>query len=103
MAIDTTGWALPKPQHVSGKETVSPAERARRLDQFCAEQRMLCCTCHRRMTREPGFPSTATLGHDKAEPMGAKKRDNFDNLLGAQCWECNYKQGSTKGRKPNAV
>lgn len=94
MAIDTSGFALPKTN--AGKITLTPAQRARLLDELCEKQQMLCCTCHCRMTREMGFNCTATLGHDQPEPMGAKKRDNLDNILGAQCWKCNYKRGSKR-------
>ena len=92
--INTTGFAFPKPQHASGKITISQAKRKQLLDGFCKDQGMHCCTCNRLMTREPELMSTATLGHRIPQPAGCKKDDRLGNLLGAQCFKCNAEQGS---------
>jgi len=87
---------LRKPSIIEGKETMTPRQRKALLDKHCESQGMLCVTCTKPMTRKPYHMNTATLGHDKPEPMGCKKRDNPDNILGAQCWTCNTNRGSRR-------
>ena len=88
--------AFPKPSEASGRLVLSPKQRREFLNRFCEAQRLFCVTCGCRMTREVGCMNTATLAHRFPEPMGAKKRDNLDNLLGAQCWKCNFERGSKR-------
>lgn len=88
--------AFPKPSEIEGKITLSSEDRKRLKLNLFVKQKGRCCTCGEHMTVEGGYPNTATLGHDKPEPMGAKKRDNPENILGVQCWACNYKRGSKR-------
>ena len=87
---------LRKPSAKEGKITLSPSDRRKLLDALCAAQDGLCAVCGLWMTRKPYHDRTATLGHDKPEPMGCKKRDNPDNLNKAICWKCNFLQGSKR-------
>jgi len=91
--------AFPKPSEIEGKITLSPAKRRKLLDELCEKQKMKCCTCPAIMTREPGRMNTAELGHKNPQPMGCKKRDNLDNILGAQCHRCNFERGSKREGK----
>lgn len=89
--------AFPKPSEIEGKVTLSPEDRKQLKLGFFVRQKGRCCTCGERMTLEFGYPNTATLGHKNPEPMGAAKRDNPDNILGAQCFKCNFERGSKRG------
>ena len=112
MSIDYSGFAFPKPGKSAkpapsksrfqkpadreGKITLSPGARRKLLDKLCAKQKNRCARCRCEMTRITGELNTATLGHDRPEPMGCKKRDNPDNLNKAICWRCNMVQGSKR-------
>ena len=88
--------AFPKPKDLEGKVTLTAKQRSELLDAFCEKQQTKCCRCRCEMIREAGHMNTATLGHRRPEPMGARKRDNPDNIEGALCWKCNYEQGSKR-------
>lgn len=87
----------PKPRDKEGRVTLSAKERRALLDEFCAKQNMRCVTCNCRMTREPDQMNTASLGHKDPQPAGCRKRDNPDNIIGAQCIRCNFIRGSRRG------
>ena len=89
--------AFPKPSQREGKITLTPRQRRIKLYRFCEAQGMKCCYCGCSMTIEPYMMNTATLSHRNPEPMGAKKRDNDDNLDGAACFRCNNDRGSKRG------
>ena len=88
--------AFPKPSEREGKQTLSPKQRKALLDAHCEKQGMRCITCSQPMTRKPYHMNTATLGHRNPQPAGCKKDDRPANILGAQCWKCNYEQGSKR-------
>jgi hypothetical protein len=87
---------LRKPKDREGKITLSVRERNALLNALCERQDDFCAVCGKWMTRKPYHMNTATLGHDKPEPMGCAKRDNTDNLNKAICWQCNVNQGSKR-------
>lgn len=96
MSIDHAESAFPKPKDRERRVTLSRTERRDLLNALYSRQDARCAVCGVRMTREYGEMRCATLGHRRPEPMGAKKRDNPDNIIGAICWCCNFQQGSRR-------
>jgi hypothetical protein len=88
--------AFPKPHQKENKQTLTPAQRKLKTLAMFRAQGGKCCTCGKWMTMEWGYFNSATFGHDQPQPMGAKKRDNEDNILGAQCLTCQSLRGSKR-------
>ena len=87
---------LRKPKDREGKITLTSRQRRVLLDEHCEKQNMRCAACGQAMTRKPYHMNTATLGHQTPQPMGCKKDDRPENIIGAICWKDNYEQGSKR-------
>ena len=87
--------SFPKPSEIEDKITLTPKQRAAKLQELCARQNWRCANCKREMRMQWGWLDSAELDHRKPEPMGCKKRDNDDNLQ-ALCATCNGIKGSKR-------
>ena len=88
--------AFPKPSQKEGKVALTPAQRRKKKAELFNRQKGRCAKCDCALTWRLGYNNTAELDHVKPEPMGAKKRDNDDNLC-VLCWACNRDKGSKRG------
>jgi len=92
--------AFPKPSQLEGHEQLTPKQRRKLLVEFFYEQHGICaCGCGRTMTLTTGDLASATIDHEKPQPMGHKKNDARSNLRAFR-WDCNSKKGSRRDYKP---